>query len=77
MEAGDQVWVRQRTPGKLQARCEGPVTFLRYVGSNHLGAEVMEAGGNLRVVAVANLLPYRGEAGAGRPNRVWDLPVEL
>jgi hypothetical protein len=37
----------------------------------------MDREGQLRQVAVANLLPYRGERGAERPTRVWDLPVEL
>jgi hypothetical protein len=31
----------------------------------------------MRQVAIANMLPYRGERGAERPTRVWDLPVEL
>lgn len=69
--------MRQRTPGKLQAKAEGPVTFLCYRGDNHLGAQVMDAQGQLREVAVANLLPYRGDRGVDRPTRVWDLPVEL
>ncbi len=40
---GDWVWVKQRVPGKLLAKAEGPYTFLRYLGDNHLGAEVMDA----------------------------------
>ena len=70
------MWVRQRIPGKLQAKAEGPLTFLRYVGSNHLGAEVMDSQGQVRQVAVANVLPYRGDRGVERHHRVWDLPVE-
>jgi hypothetical protein len=42
LEPGDAVWVKQRLPGKLQAKAEGPYTFLRYVGHNHLGGEVMD-----------------------------------
>jgi hypothetical protein len=42
LEPGDLVWVKQRIPGKLMAKAEGPYTFLRYVGSNHLGGEVMD-----------------------------------
>jgi hypothetical protein len=77
LEPGDVVWVRQRVPGKLQARAEGPYTFLRYVGDNHLGGEVMDDAGQLRVVAIANMLPCRGGMDLTRPTRVWDLPVEL
>ena len=28
-------------------------------------------------MAIANVLPYRGARGEGRPTRVWDLPIEL
>ena len=45
LEPGDAIWVKQRIPGKLQAKAEGPLTFLRYIGSNHLGAEVMDSQG--------------------------------
>lgn len=38
LEPGDAIWVKQRIPGKLQAKAEGPYTFLKYVGDNHLGA---------------------------------------
>ncbi len=31
----------------------------------------------MRQVAVANVLPCRGDRGVERPHRVWDLPVEL
>ena len=41
LEPGDNIWVRQRIPGKLQAKAEGPYIFLRYVGDNNLGAEIM------------------------------------
>lgn len=77
LEAGDKVWVKQRIPGKLQARAEGPCVFLKYTGDNHLGAEVMDTRGQLREVAVANLLPYRGSPEEAAPTRVWDLPAEL
>ncbi len=45
LEAGDKVWVKQRMPGKLQAKAEGPCVFLKYTGQNNLGAEVMDARG--------------------------------
>lgn len=77
LEPGDAVWVKQRTPGKLQARAEGPYTFLRYAGDNHLGAEVMDAAGQLRIVAIANVLPHRGAAPQRGPTRVWEVPAEL
>jgi hypothetical protein len=32
LEPGDAVLVKQRIPGKLQAKAEGPYTFLRYLG---------------------------------------------
>jgi hypothetical protein len=38
---GDKVWVKQRIPGKLQAKAEGPYTFLKYLGDKNLGSEVM------------------------------------
>ena len=69
--------VKQRIPGKLQAKAEGPYSFLRYLGQNNLGAEVMDAQGGTRQVAVANMLPYRGVTVDDIPNRVWDLPPEL
>jgi hypothetical protein len=77
LEPGDAVLVKQRIPGKLQARAEGPYTFLRYLGQNNLGAEVMDPGGSTRTVAIANVRPYRGAHPANIPNRVWDLPPEL
>jgi hypothetical protein len=48
LEAGDAVLVKQRIPGKLQAKAEGPYTFLKYLGQNNLGAEVMDAAGGTR-----------------------------
>lgn len=42
MEPGDRVMVKQRRPGKLLARAEGPYTFLRYSGDNNLGCEVLD-----------------------------------
>jgi hypothetical protein len=71
------VLVKQRIPGKLQAKAEGPYSFLRYLGQNNLGAEVMDAEGCTRTVAVANMLPYRGVTADNIPNRVWDWPHEL
>jgi hypothetical protein len=43
LEPGDPVLVKQRIPGKLQAKAEGPYSFLKYLGQNNLGAEVMDA----------------------------------
>ena len=43
LEPGDLVLVKQCIPGKLQAKAEGPYSFLRYLGQNNLGAEVMDA----------------------------------
>ena len=37
----------------------------------------MDAQGQLRHVAIANVLPYQSDARDALPNRVWDLPVEL
>jgi hypothetical protein len=45
LEPGDKVWVKQRVPGKLQAKAEGPYVFLNYRGQNNLGAEVMDQEG--------------------------------
>lgn len=36
---------------------------------------MLGANGQLRVVALANVLPYRGTSAA--PVRVWDVPAEL
>lgn len=75
LEPGDAIWVKQRIPGKLQAKAEGPYTFLKYVGDNHLGAEVTDVQGSTCQVAVANMLPYRGDY--KEVTRVWELPAEL
>ena len=37
----------------------------------------MDVSGNARVVALANIIPYRGMQDGVIPNRVWDLPPEL
>lgn len=42
---------------------------MKYVGDNHLGAEVMDEKGSTRQVAVANVLPYRGDD--GEAPQVW------
>ena len=63
--------MKQRVPGKLRARAEGPYTFRKYIGEHHLGAEVVDSQGRVREVAIANALPYRGDGTAGQLVRPW------
>ena len=42
LEPGDLVLVKQRIPGKLRAKAEGPYEFKEYTGVNHLGARIVD-----------------------------------
>ena len=58
LKPADLVLLKQTVPGKMQPKCTGPYTFLRFVGRKKGGAELLDGTGRVSVVAVANLLPY-------------------
>ena len=64
--------LRQRLPGKLRTRCDGPYVFLRSLGKNSATLELLGANGKVRVASVANVVPYRGLADddVSRPAKV-------
>ncbi len=66
LKPGDLVLMKQKIPGKLQARCTGPYTFLKFAGPTSTGAELLDTRGLVQVSAIANLLPYHAEYPTGR-----------
>ena len=54
---GQQVLLRQRQPGKLRTKCEGPYVFLRSVGPNSAALELLGPNGKVRVASVGNVVP--------------------
>lgn len=57
---GCKVIMRQRQPGKMKLKATGPYTFLRFVGRQGLGAELMDQGGHTLRASLSNVLPCRG-----------------
>ena len=69
---GQQVLLRQRLPGKLRTKCDGPFVFLRSVCPNSAALELLGSNGKVRIASVGNVVPYRGSADreVSRPTKV-------
>ena len=46
-EAGDQVLLKQKEPGKMKCRALGPYTFIKYTGRLGVTAEILNAKGKV------------------------------
>lgn len=74
LKPGSKVLLRQYTPGKTLPKCSGPHTFLRTIGRKSHGGELMTAQGKVIRVALANLLPFRGQPLSTAANRGGAVP---